>query len=268
MMNQPSPHRIAALRRGPAEQVAIRVVEETGSTNADLLGSLAELTSPTLLVAERQTSGRGRAGRTWYSAPGASLTFSLAWKFDLPLHAMIGLPLVVGVAIADALAMFDVTVRLKWPNDVLFEGRKLAGVLIETSSASATNAPMQQSNWAVIGVGINMAVDAGLAESIGRPVAAIPWLAELDRDMLLATLLNQLAESLTQFERTGFGGFMERWNALHAYTGQPVVILDNGAVLHEGIALGVDATGRFLLDTQSGPVAIMAGDVSLRMAGG
>jgi BirA family biotin operon repressor/biotin-[acetyl-CoA-carboxylase] ligase len=179
---------------------------------------------------------------------------------------MVGLPLAVGVAIADALAMFEVSVRLKWPNDVLYEGKKLAGILIETASAG-TAANVQQAHWAVIGVGLNMSVDASLAASIGRPVAAIPWLAELDRDMLLATLLNRLAETLTQFQRTGFAGFLQRWNALHAYAGQAVVILDHGAVLHEGVAVGVDEMGRFLLDTKQGAIAVMAGDVSLRVMG-
>jgi BirA family biotin operon repressor/biotin-[acetyl-CoA-carboxylase] ligase len=255
-----SPERIQSFCRGAAEAVAIGAVEETGSTNSDLLNNLDRLSAPTLLIAERQTGGRGRAGRPWHSRPGASLTFSLAWKFDVPLHALLGLPLAVGVAIADALAMFNVNVRLKWPNDVLHEGRKLAGILIETASS-------ESGHWAVTGVGINMAIDADLAASIGRPAAAIPWLMEVDRDMLVATLLNQLAETMTQFAQTGFAGVMARWNALHAYEGLAVTILDNGTVLHEGTAAGVDESGRFLLDTVNGRVAVMAGDVSLRVAG-
>ncbi|RJG04877.1 biotin--[acetyl-CoA-carboxylase] ligase [Noviherbaspirillum cavernae] len=258
-----SPQRIATFCQGPAQQIALQAVEETGSTNADLLAAIDRLNAPTLLVAERQTAGRGRAGRAWHSQAGASLTFSLAWKFALPVHALVGLPLAIGVAIADALAMFDVKVQLKWPNDVLHEGRKLAGILIETAAVAP-----REGSWAVIGVGLNMAVDAALAATIGRPVADIPWLTELDRDMLMATLLNKLADTLVQFEQTGFAGFAPRWNALHAYSGQTVMILDNGRVLHEGVAAGVDATGRLMLDTAAGPVAVMAGDVSLRVAGG
>lgn len=259
-----SPQGIHGFCSGAAEHVAIRVVAETGSTNTDLLNELPQLAVPTLLIAERQTGGRGRAGRPWHSASGvsaASLTFSLAWKFDTPLHALVGLPLAVGVAIADALAMFDVKVRLKWPNDVLHERRKLAGILIETAAAESGG------HWAVIGVGINMSIDADLAASIGKPVAAIPWLKELARDMLVATLLNRLAETLNAFAQSGFAAFRERWNDLHAYAGQAVTIFDNGAVLHEGTAVGVDDTGRFLLDTPSGRIAVMAGDVSLRVTG-
>jgi BirA family biotin operon repressor/biotin-[acetyl-CoA-carboxylase] ligase len=252
---------IAALCRPAAQPMAIRVVDETGSTNADLLAETDTLTGPTLLIARTQTAGRGRAGRSWHSVPGKSLTFSLAWRFNAPLHALVGLPLAVGVALADALAMFDIHTRLKWPNDVLFEGRKLAGILIE--SASAGGAP-QHASWAVIGIGINTAIDARAAAQIGRPVAGIAWLAEVDQNMLMAMLLSGLAEAMQQFERDGLAAFTARWNALHAYAGQLVSILDNGRVLHEGIAAGVDGSGRFLLDTAAGRIAVMAGDVSLR----
>ena len=254
---------IGALCRAHAQKVAIRVVDETGSTNADLLAELDKLPAPTLLIARAQTAGRGRAGRPWHSAPGKSLTFSLAWKFNAPIQSLVGLPLAVGVALAEALAMFDVPARLKWPNDVLHEGRKLAGILIE--SAADRQAP-RAASWAVIGVGINMALDAGLAARIGQPAAAIPWLAELDQDTLMATLLNGLARAMTEFERQGLAAFVPRWNALHAYTGHAVAILDNGRALHEGIAVGVDGIGRFLLDTAAGRVSVMAGDVSLRPA--
>lgn len=263
MISRLSPERIAGFCQNGASRVAIEAVEETGSTNADLMARLGTLTAPTLRVAETQTAGRGRAGRTWYSKPGASLTFSLAWKFRRPVHALVGLPLAVGVALAEALAMFNVEARLKWPNDILHEGRKLAGVLIETAGADSG-----QASWAVIGIGLNMAVSADMAAMIERPAASIPWLSELDQDMLLATLLNRLADALGQFEESGFAGFAQRWNALHAYAGQAVVILDNGKLLHQGIAAGVDATGRFLLDTASGRLEIIAGDISLRPAEG
>lgn len=255
---------IAALCRPAARQIDVRVVDETGSTNADLLAALTSLAAPTLLIAKSQTAGRGRAGRNWLSAPGKSLTFSLAWKFNLPVHALVGLPLAVGVSIAESLAMFNVQVRLKWPNDVLHEGRKLAGILIE--SAAAGHVP-HDASWTVIGIGINMALSESMSTEIGRPVANIPWLAELGQDMLMATLASGLAEALVQFEHEGLSAFTQRWNALHAYAGQPVMILDNGKLQHEGLAVGVDDIGRFVLDTPTGRKAIMAGDVSLRPKG-
>lgn len=258
-MNAPlSAQRIAAACRSNAQPVAIEVVAETGSTNADLLARVDGLTSPVLLAAERQTAGRGRAGRIWHSAPGAGLTFSLAWKFVGPLPALTGLPLAVGVAIAEELASLQVECRLKWPNDILMDGKKLAGILIETASVNGI--------WAVIGIGLNVDVPASLALQIGRPVAALPAL-QTDRNFLLAALLNGLSDALVQFDAAGFDAFVARWNRLHAYTGQPVVIMDGGQVLYRGKAIGVDGIGRFVLDTASGRIAVVAGDVSLQTEG-
>jgi BirA family biotin operon repressor/biotin-[acetyl-CoA-carboxylase] ligase len=247
---------IARLTRAP---VAVEVVAETGSTNADLLARAASLAGPTLLAAEHQSAGRGRAGRPWLSAPGDSLTFSLAWKFDLPLHQLAGLPLAVGVALAEALAACGVQVQLKWPNDVLKDGSKLAGILIETQSAPAGGI------WTVIGIGMNLRMPDEIEARIGRTVAAAPWLARMDRDELMATLLDSLAATLDEFRRAGFGAFSARWNRLHAWQGRHVAILDNGATLHEGLAAGVDDSGRLLLDCAEGRVNVLAGDVSLRI---
>jgi BirA family biotin operon repressor/biotin-[acetyl-CoA-carboxylase] ligase len=257
--------RITAFAGHHAEQCQIEVVAETGSTNADLLARVAGgaqpvLSAPTLLVAQTQTAGRGRAGRAWLTAPSAALTFSLAWPFAAPLQALVGLPLAVGVTIAETLADFGVEVQLKWPNDVLQGGRKLAGVLIETATA-----PDQQI-WAVIGIGVNLAMPEQLQEQIGRRTANLPASVAQDRELLLGALLSALAQNMRQFESLGLAAFVERWNRLHAFAGQQVLILDQGETLHEGRALGIDRIGRLLLQTDGGssPIAIMAGDISLR----
>ncbi|WP_369792150.1 biotin--[acetyl-CoA-carboxylase] ligase [Herminiimonas sp. CN] len=263
-----SESRIAALRRAGAQQVAIEAVAETGSTNADLLARIDGLAAPTLLVAERQTAGRGRAGRSWLSAPGGALTFSLAWRFAQPIQALLGLPLAVGVALAEALALFDIRVGLKWPNDVLKDGKKLAGILVETAALPASRQDGQGGVWAVIGIGLNLNVPDQLEAQIGHAVADAPWLARLDRNLLLAELLNALADALVEFESRGFAAFVARWNGLHAFAGQTVLVLDRGQVLQQGVAVGVDAVGRLLLDTAAGRVAVVAGDVSLRIKEG
>ena len=254
-----SPQNIAALCRPAAQSIHIQVVAETGSTNADLLAQVDTLQAATLLIAEKQTAGRGRAGRVWLAAPGATLTFSLAWKFNRPTKEMVGLPLAVGVALVHALDSFDVAAQLKWPNDLLRDGKKLGGTLIETAIDKQDGGM-----WAIIGIGLNLTMPAELAAQIDHPVTDAPELAKLDRNAVMAALLSSLAETLTVFEEQGFKAFMKRWNALHAYAGQAVVIQDRDRVLYEGTAVGVDAGGSLQLDTANGRVAVVAGDVSLR----
>jgi BirA family biotin operon repressor/biotin-[acetyl-CoA-carboxylase] ligase len=243
-----------------AAGVAIEVVAETGSTNADLLARAAGLAGPTLLIALQQSAGRGRAGRSWLSAPGATLMFSLAWRFKGPLQQLVGLPLAVGVALAETLGTLGVPVKLKWPNDLIKDGSKLAGVLVETQ-AGADGAV-----WGVVGVGINLLMPDRLEHDIGRDVAAAPWLAQMDRNELMAQLLNRLAATLAEFDDTGFAAFDERWNRLHAHQGLAVKILDRGQILQQGVAAGVDHSGCLLLDTPQGRVKVLSGDVSLRSA--
>lgn len=277
-----SAERIFALSELHPDQITIEVVAETGSTNADLLALIQTsqtsqaadtLTTPALLIAGQQTAGRGRAGRSWLSAPSAALMFSLAWRFDQPLQKLVGLPLAVGVAIVTALnaclasagTQTDLGIRLKWPNDLLLAGDKLGGILIETASANGVNG--DKSAWAVIGVGINLALPTDMQQQLGRRVANLPVPADFDRAVLMAELLRALTQALPQFQQHGLSPFVARWNQLHAYAGQQVVILDQGRVLHEGTALGIDEIGRFLLQTahDDQPIAIMAGDISLRV---
>lgn len=238
--------------------VAVEVVAQTGSTNADLLARAPHLAAPLLLVAEHQTAGRGRAGRSWLSEPGNSLTFSLAWRFADGLRGLAGLPLAIGVALAETLGRLGQPVQLKWPNDVLKDGDKLAGILVETQALPDGAA------WTIVGIGLNLVMPDALEDRIGRSAAAVPWLARMDRDALMAALLDGLADALSLFAQRGFGAFAARWNVLHAWQGRPVVLLDRGEVQHEGLAAGVDDTGRLLLDTAGGRIAIVAGDVSLR----
>lgn len=239
--------------------VAVEVVPETGSTNADLLARAPTLPAPLLLIAEHQTAGRGRAGRSWLSAPGNSLTFSLAWRFEGGLQRLTGLPLAVGVALAETLGRLGQPVQLKWPNDVLKDGDKLAGILVETVAGP------DGATWAVIGIGLNLVMPDEMEERIGRAVAAVPWLARMERDVLMAAVLDGLSDALAQFAENGFAAFAAHWNTLHAWQGETVVLLDRGEVLHEGRAAGVDDAGRLLLDTARGRTTIVAGDVSLRV---
>ncbi|HEX8788770.1 MAG TPA: biotin--[acetyl-CoA-carboxylase] ligase, partial [Telluria sp.] len=114
-------------------------------------------------------------------------------------------------------------------------------------------------------IGLNLVMPDEMEERIGRAVAAVPWLARMERDVLMAAVLDGLSDALAQFAENGFAAFAAHWNTLHAWQGETVVLLDRGEVLHEGRAAGVDDAGRLLLDTARGRTTIVAGDVSLRV---
>lgn len=264
-----SAERITSLARTAATVMAFEVVAETGSTNADLYARLASLARPVLRVAERQIAGRGRAGRQWLAAPGESLCFSLAWPFSGPLAALAGLPLAVGVVLAETLAAMGWPVGLKWPNDLMKGGAKLGGILIEAARVPGEGGAAAQT-WAVIGAGLNVFHNQQLSDAVGGHITALADEDALapppDREALLAALADALAAALPQFDRQGLAPFAQRWSALHVHQDQMVVILEGGAIAQQGIARGIDATGRLLLDTASGQQAVSAGDVSLRPA--
>ena len=250
--------------RSAMPDLSIEVVALTGSTNADLLARVDQLRAPVLRIAAQQSAGRGRAGRDWHSAAGASLTFSLAWRFQVPLQALSGLPLAVGVAIAETLVALALPVRLKWPNDIYLDGHKLAGVLIETAHPRTSAASI----WAIIGVGINLQPSVGVSAQVAQPVATLTdSVASLDVNQLMASLLEHLCATLQAFEMHGFAAFSARWNALHLHRGQAVSIIDQGHAIQSGIACGVDDQGRLVLETAQGLRAVVAGDVSLRAQG-
>jgi BirA family biotin operon repressor/biotin-[acetyl-CoA-carboxylase] ligase len=241
---------IAAALGPLASRFDIDVLGECDSTNARLLAR-ADAASGTVLVAERQTAGRGRMGRTWVSDPAASLTFSLLWR--LPAGATPGgLSLAVGVAVAEALRGLGIEgIALKWPNDILREGKKLGGILVELAG-----------NAAVIGIGLNLRLPEGLPPEVSHGAAAIG--AELDRNRLLAALLISLHGVLEAFGAGGFVALRNRWQALNAHTGAPVRVIGEFAVPVEGICMGVDVDGALLLETAVCVQRILSGEVSLR----
>ncbi|MFN0161320.1 MAG: biotin--[acetyl-CoA-carboxylase] ligase [Burkholderiales bacterium] len=252
----------AALPPALHKTFAVQVVAETGSTNSDLLARAAELKSGHVLAAEAQTAGRGRRGRRWIAPPGASLAFSLLWRFRRPPAHMMGLSLAVGVAAARALEDAGATgVVLKWPNDLLAVREagwaKLGGILVEIGPTSARETRV------VLGIGINVLPMA--AQGIDQPYAdAVTQGADADRNVLLAGLLTRLAEVLAIFEAAGFASLAADWNAMHAHTGLPVALLQEGAADLHGIAIGVSSDGALILETAEGVRRIVSGEVSLR----
>lgn len=231
----------------------VEILPEIDSSNSELMRrARAGRNEPVLLVAESQTAGRGRLGRGWASAPGASLTFSLG----LPLAPVdwSGLSLAVGVSVAESL---HPAVRLKWPNDLWVQDRKLAGILIETASFGEGAA----GRYAVIGIGINIAQRP--ATGLSTPPAALQeLLPELDAPAALLRIVPALVHDVQGFEQAGFSAFRLRFEARDALRDRPVTLSDGTS----GTAHGVGEDGSLLVHTAAGLQAISSSEVSVRPA--
>lgn len=240
----------------------VDVLAECDSTNTRLM-ALAEAGAPagTVIVAEKQNAGRGRRGHTWLSAPGASLTFSLLWRFPTAT-SLSGLSLAVGVAVARVMDALEVPgISLKWPNDVLLRGNKLAGVLIEL-------VPSRQPGAAVIGIGLNLQLPEDMPANVRHDAAALSdaGVRLPTRSALLAKLLTVLHDVLQTFAELGFAGFQEEWLRRHAHQNRVVRVLSDFSPPLPGQCRGVDVDGALLLETDKGLQRVISGEVSLRPA--
>ncbi|HUP96648.1 MAG TPA: biotin--[acetyl-CoA-carboxylase] ligase [Usitatibacter sp.] len=243
--------------------IHVQVVDQIESTSSRLL-ELASSGAPsgTCLAAEWQSAGRGRRGRSWVSSLGGSLTFSVLWRFERGAGHLAGLSLAVGAAVARGLATCGVQrVQVKWPNDVVADFRKLAGILVETSGE------MQGPSVAVIGVGINFRLGESTIDRIDQPVTDVASCASPvpSRNDLLAALLRELAAVLTQFERHGFAAVRDTWRALHAYQGRRVRVLPPREAPYDAEVSDVAADGALVVSLPDGrTVALSSAEISLR----
>lgn len=223
-------------RLAPATRARLRdvdAVREIDSTNAEL----ARRGVPNIaLIADTQTAGRGRRGKSWASPPGANLYLSLAW----PLRQAAGLSLAMGVACAEALR--EPRVRVKWPNDLVVDGRKLGGLLIEIAGPLA-----------VIGVGVNLRMPPAAAQAIDQPWIDLASLGRTpDRATVAAQVLDAMVAALLDFERAGLAAFATRWEALDALRGRDVRVVE-GERVHAGRADGIAPDGalRVVIDGET-----------------
>ena len=231
----------------------VEVLPEIDSSSSELMRrARAGRNEPVLLVAEHQNAGRGRLGRAWQSAAGDSLTFSLG----LPLAPAdwAGLSLAVGVSVAESL---HPRIRLKWPNDLWVDDRKLAGILIETASSGAPSAQ----RYAVVGIGLNIAPRP--AGGLSTPPTSLQELEPgADAGSALLRIAEPLVRTLQIFEQHGFAPFQARFQARDALRDRAVVLSDGTA----GTAHGVSEDGSLLVHTAAGMQAISSSEVSVRPA--
>ncbi len=242
----------------------IEILDHATSSNALLLQRCAQgAPSGTVLAVEWQSAGRGRLGRTWHSALGDALTFSLLWRFESGLAALSGLSLAVGVAMMRALHELGVAgAALKWPNDVLLERGKLAGILLEAQG------DMLGPSAVVIGLGINLTVPEALRERIDQPVSDLASLQTPmpERNRVLAISLKHLAAVLREFAAHGCAPLRAEWERHHRFQQMPVRIMLPDGTQVAGMALGVTDDGALRLATAQGERLFNAGEVSLRGA--
>ena len=238
----------------------VQILDEVASTNTYLMQHKSSAHA-TCVAAHVQTHGKGRRGRTWVSQLGASLTFSLLWRFQCGAAALSGLSLAVGVALIRALNDLGVNnAQLKWPNDVLVEGKKLAGILIELLG------DLEGPSAAVIGMGVNLKLPKNVLDSIDQPAIDLANVSanHINQSELLGVILKHLADVLSSFEAHGFVGLRDEWRSYHAYENKPVrMLLPNGRDVH-GIVKGVADDGILLVETALGLQRFSAGEISLR----
>jgi BirA family transcriptional regulator, biotin operon repressor / biotin---[acetyl-CoA-carboxylase] ligase len=244
--------------------IKMHLFHQIDSTNSYLMRH--ENPALQVCLAESQSAGRGRRGRVWVSPFAQNIYCSIGWGFDGGVAALEGLSLVVGLVVVRTLQRCGIAgMELKWPNDVLYQDHKLAGVLIEMTGDPAGYCQV------VIGVGINVAMGDDLAQAITQPWIDLRTIIErqglpgTSRNKLVATLIEELVMVLNDYERVGFADYCAEWQSFNAHAGQ-MVELHNGNNIYSGVCVGVNEVGALVLETARGRETFHGGEISLRRA--
>lgn len=242
-------------------QGSVAVLPVIDSTNQYLLDRLSDLRSGDACVAEYQQAGRGRRGRKWVSPFGANLYISMYWRLEQGPAAAIGLSLVIGIVMAEVLHDLGAEqVRVKWPNDLYLQDRKLAGILVELTGKTGDAAQI------VIGAGVNLVMRKTQAEDISQS-----WInlqeagVRIDRNQLASRLIIELRTALQRFEQEGLTPFLSRWEALDNFINRPVKLIIGEKEIF-GISRGIDSQGALLLEQDGVIKPWVGGEISLRSA--
>ena len=237
----------------------LEVRDSVGSTN-DVVREflLADDSRGVIVLAEEQTQGRGRRGRSWHSPAGANLYLSLGWRFHGPVEKLSGLSLAIGAMLAEAIARdYSVDLALKWPNDLYHAERKLGGVLIELLGQQNGAIPV------IAGIGVNVNMPAEGGEAIQRPWTDLATArgAQLDRNRLAAQLISQLASGLVDIADGEMDNWLARWRQRDFLHGRQVLV--EGSPTVAGTAAGVDQHGALLVRTETGQSVVVGGEATL-----
>ena len=242
----------------------LEVLFETLSTNQYLLQQLSENPSSIharVVLAEFQSMGRGRGENNWLSAPASGLCLSLGWRFNSMPATLTALPLAVGVVLAQCLrqAGYD-AVNLKWPNDLVVNGAKLGGILIESRSQIAGACDI------VLGVGININLPQSLRQHIDKEVTDLNSLTsgKLDRNQLAAAIIGALIRLLQDFPEQGFTGYREAWQNLDSGRGKQAILL-HPTGKSSGTIIDVDENGLLIMSVNGEQQKYSSGELSIRI---
>ncbi|EPE7491971.1 bifunctional biotin--[acetyl-CoA-carboxylase] ligase/biotin operon repressor BirA [Cronobacter universalis] len=240
---------------------SVTVLPVIDSTNQYLLDRLSELESGDACIAEYQQAGRGRRGRKWFSPFGANLYLSMYWRLEQGPAAAIGLSLVIGIVMAEVLHELGADqVRVKWPNDLYLNDRKLAGILVELTGKTGDAAQI------VIGAGINLAM-----RQVENDIVNQGWInlqeagIKVDRNELAVRLIEKLRASLREFEQEGLAPFLTRWEKLDNFIHRQVKLIIGEREIY-GISRGIDNQGALLLEQNGVTKPWVGGEISLRSA--
>lgn len=243
------------------EHGRVTVLPVIDSTNQYLLDRLSELQSGDACVAEYQQAGRGRRGRKWFSPFGSNLYLSMYWQLEQGPAAAIGLSLVIGIVIAEVLQSLGADkVRVKWPNDLYLQDRKLSGILVELTGKTGDAAQI------VSGAGINL-----MMRRVESDVVNQGWISlqeagiSIDRNQLAACLIKELRAGFKLFENEGLAPYLGRWEKLDNFINRPVKLIIGDKEIF-GISRGIDAQGALLLEQEGVIKPWIGGEISLRGA--
>jgi BirA family biotin operon repressor/biotin-[acetyl-CoA-carboxylase] ligase len=242
---------------------AVHVEQIVDSTNQWLLERIPDVAIGQCCISECQLAGRGRRGRNWVSPFASHLYFSFYWRFDAGIDKVSGLSLLVGIAAVNALEKIGLHgASLKWPNDIYYQGKKLAGILIEL------NAQATEACHCVIGIGMNVRMPPEQAKLIEQPWVDLSQLSSetIDRNQLSATLINELHTLLVEYEQTGLQPYLPRWFELDCFLDKQVNLLIADQV-KTGICRGINEKGALLLECDGKVAEYIGGEISLRLAG-
>ena len=212
-------------------------------------------------LAEQQTAGRGRRGRSWVSVFGENIYLSLGYSFNLPLPQLSGLSVAAGVSLAQVLSRHGLQQHsLKWPNDIHASGRKLAGILVDASG------DMEGPSRAIIGLGLNMRLDKSAAAGIDQPWTDLSSeMTELpDRNSLAGDILSSLVQACQDYEASGLEPFLEGWRQFDSYRGLDIDLYQGQEII-SGRYMGLADNGGLILETTGGRKVFYAGEVSMRL---